>query len=437
MVGFYETVMEELIKEGLPGNAVPKYVASTATIRAADAQVQCLFDKKVTLFPPKGISWDDRGIIRERHDEKTHSTGEESGRLYAGLCPVGTSGLAFQRDLYTTLLHSAKQTEGDRYWTKVGYYNAVRELSGARALMSQDVKGALQRKTHSDQDSRVLDQAGLLELSGRCESTDLPTILNQLETIRRGEPGAIDVLLTTSMFGTGVDVDRLNMMVVAGQPKTTAQYIQATGRVGRQNGAIVATYLRGSRPRDLDHYERFLSYHLQIHRNVEPVTVRPFALTVIQKAGGPLLVSWLRNSRKATTHEWMTTDSPGAWVLGAPKPREFDDFTEILKHRNSTQTLERRIDPAPPNAIDNIMESGQDRWAFISKQAAEPDSPDIKWDLRTGWGPPPERSHVILGGERHLEDRENHKAAYGPDHPAPNSLRSVDSTVAVKTRGGW
>jgi hypothetical protein len=238
------------------------------------------------------------------------------------------------------------------------------------------------------------------------------------------------------MFGTGVDVDRLNLMVVAGQPKTTAQYIQATGRVGRQNGALVATYLRGSRPRDLDHYERFLSYHIQIHKNVEPVTVRPFALTVVEKSGGPLMVSWLRNTRNATTKRWMTSDSAGEFALGDPRPGEFDHFIEILKKRNDAQTPNRRIDPAPPNAIDTIMERGTDRWALISDQAKEPDEPQMNWYLKAGYGQKKSKSNVVLGEERHLKDRENHKAVFGPDHPAPSSLRTVDSTVSVKTRRG-
>ena len=137
------------------------------------------------------------------------------------------------------------------------------------------------------------------------QSTELPILLNRLESMRCDDASGVDVLLTTSMFGTGVDVSRLNLMSVIGQPKSTSQYIQATGRVGRQHGAIVTTYLRSSRPRDLDHYERFLSYHLQLYKNVEPVTVRPFSDNVIDRAGGPLMVGWMRLSENATG-PWRT-----------------------------------------------------------------------------------------------------------------------------------
>jgi hypothetical protein len=439
MVGFYETVVEALIKEGLPGGAAPKYVASTATIRSADPQVQCLFDREVTLFPPKGPTWSDRGMIREIANEPAHSAGDRMGRLYAGLCPIGSSGLGFQRDLYASMLHASKKlVDMDRYWTVAGYYNAVRELSGARALMDQDVTGALQRLSLRDgaPSSRSIDN--LLELSSRRESTELPIILDRLENLSRGEPGAVDVLLTTSMFGTGVDVDRLNLMVVAGQPKTTAQYIQATGRVGRAEGALVTTYLRASRPRDLDHYERFLAYHLRIHSEVEPVTVRPFALPVISKAAGPLMVGWLRNSRLANSLAWRTNASSGEWMEGMDRPSEFDDFIRMLMSRNQIQVEERRIDPSPPNAIDNEIEAGQHRWATISSLADDEAVLDaqkaMRW-IRYTFTSPSVGSNVVLGGEEHVKNPNLHTAVYSPDHPAPQSLRTVDSTVGVKTRG--
>jgi superfamily II DNA or RNA helicase len=240
------------------------------------------------------------------------------------------------------------------------------------------------------------------------------------------------------MFGTGVDVDRLNLMVVAGQPKTTAQYIQATGRVGRGEGALVTTYLRASRPRDLDHYERFLAYHLRIHSEVEPVTVRPFALPVISKAAGPLMVGWLRNSRLANTLPWRTNTSSGEWMEGMTRPPEFDAFIDMLMSRNGIQVEERRIDSSPPNAITNLLEHGQHRWATISSLADDEAVLDpqkaMRW-TRNPFNSLSVGSNVVLGGEEHVKNPTLHTAVYSPDHPAPQSLRAVDSTVGVKTRG--
>ena len=260
-----------------------------------------------------------------------------------------------------------------------------------------------------------------------------------MENNKRGEDGCVDVLLTTSMFGTGVDVNRLNLMFVAGQPKTTAQYIQATGRVGRKNGALITTFLRGSRPRDLDHYERFLSYHLQIHRFVEPVTVRPFSMAVLERAAGPLSVAWLRNSRMATSIPWRMKNSANLWNTVTTKPPEFDDFIEIIESRNRTQIPERRIVSRPPNAIESALDSGWEKWAHISDLAAQ-NGVSVDWvnyhlGMMYGRAPPTE-TFVVLGDERHVKDPENHKAAYSPYYSAPQSLRAVDSTIGVQTREG-
>ena len=211
----------------IPSTSLPQQ-----TIRAAEGQVKSLFTRELNLFPPKGPTWKDRGLIREDDIEVPWSTGDRRGRLYMGFCPIGVSGMggpyvtSFQHCYI--ILRSMKE---NRYWSIVGYFNAVKELAAGRALVEQDIEGALNRLAERDgQDPRPLS---LVELSSRMDSSELPILLNQLENAKRGDSGCIDVLLTTSMFGTGVDITRLNLMFVGGQPKTTAQYIQATGRVGR------------------------------------------------------------------------------------------------------------------------------------------------------------------------------------------------------------
>ena len=430
MVGYYETVIEELIREGLPHRARPKYIASTATIRAAEDQIKCLFDREVHLFPPKGPNWKDRGLIVENDSLLPHDKAEGPGRLYLGFCPIGVSGLGVQRDVFTNLLHNGSKIAGDRFWSIVGYFNAVRELAGGRALVEQDIVGKLNRI--AKEEGIPARPINAVELSSRMVSSDLPILLDQLEGSKRGESGCIDVLLTTSMFGTGVDVDRLNIMFVGGQPKTTAQYIQATGRVGRDKGAIVATYLRGSRPRDLDHYERFLSYHLQLHRYVEPVTVRPYSFAVLERAAGPLSVAWLRNSRLATTIPWRMETAARRWKEGGVRPPEFDAFKNIIINRNHNQSPQLRIVSRPPNAIASALDKGWDKWGKISYDA-EQNGNSMQW-VNNYNATPPQETFVVLGDERHVRHPDKHRAAYSPDYPAPQSLRSVDSTIGVQTR---
>ena len=329
------------------------------------------------------------------------------------------------------MIDNGQDLAGDEFWTIVGYFNAVKELAAGKALTDQDVKIALNLKAKSK--SKSPRQLNVVELSGRMESSDLPILLNQLENVEMGDDGCVDILLTTSMFGTGIDVTRLNCMVVGGQPKTTAQYIQATGRVGRKNPALIAAYLRGSRPRDLDHYERFLTYHLQINRFVEPVTVRPFSLTVLEKAAGPLSVAWLRNKKGLISLPWHKKNSASLHRDGEPRPIEFDEFINIVKSRNDKQPPTRRMDPSPPNRIESEIDSGWNRWGVLSIQAEAADK-ELKWvDYQRFRAE--EETFVVLGDERHVKHREKHMAVYSPYHPAPTSLRNVDSTTGVSTRG--
>ena len=104
----------------------------------------------------------------------------------------------------------------------------------------------------------------------------------------------LDVLLATNMVSVGVDVQRLGLMVVAGQPKTTAEYIQATSRVGRKFPGLVFTVYNWTRPRDLSHYERFEHYHATFYKHVEALSVTPFASGALSRGLTALLVSCVR-----------------------------------------------------------------------------------------------------------------------------------------------
>jgi hypothetical protein len=140
------------------------------------------------------------------------------------------------------------------------------------------------------------------ELTSRKGSIDIPRVLDQLEVRFEPEPpeggrrGArpIDVLLATNMVSVGVDVKRLGLMAVAGQPKNTAEYIQATSRVGRSFPGLVCTVYNWARPRDISHYERFEHYHATFYQQVEALSVTPFAPRAMDRGLTALLVSLVR-----------------------------------------------------------------------------------------------------------------------------------------------
>lgn len=314
MVALYETAVDELATWKLDGKAIrPKVIASTATVRKAGDQVNNIFLRSVSVFPPHGLDIGDDFFSIQR------PIAAKPGRRYLGICSPGSARPAVLIRLYTALLTAAQALferfgpAADPWLTVVGYFNSLRELGGMRRLAEDDV----QTRSFRVQMSRVT-RPGLAqrsvkivdELTSRVPSKDIPRKLDQLEIMFKGaidptsgrfkqswgkdETRAIDVVLATNMLGVGVDVMRLGLMAVNGQPKSTAEYIQATSRIGRFFPGLVCTALTWSRPRDLSHYETFEHYHATFYQHVEAQSVTPFAPRALDRGLTGTMVSWLR-----------------------------------------------------------------------------------------------------------------------------------------------
>jgi len=310
LVGLYETAVDELCSWIVDGKRVrPKVVASTATIRNALAQVNSLFLRKVEIFPPPGTSVEDNFFSIQRPVE------DRFGRLYLGICAPGKRLKAVLIRVYVAYLGAAQLLydkygkDADPWMTLVGYFNSIRELGGMRRLVDDDVRTRLRRisiRGLGDRKPPIVE-----ELTSRKGSADIPEVLDRLEVefdprdeeIRRElrkqrrppqKPPPYDVLLATNMVSVGIDVQRLGLMVVGGQPKATAEYIQATSRVGRRQPGVVCTVYNWARPRDLSHYERFEHYHATFYQQVESLSVTPFAARALDRALSGLLVSLVR-----------------------------------------------------------------------------------------------------------------------------------------------
>lgn len=282
LAGLYETAVDLLCRhEG----ATPKVIASTATIRRATGQTRALFDREMMQFPPAGLDARDSYFAVEAPPDK------RGDRLYVGLLAPAASHATLMIRVYARLLQSAKDVETseavrDAYWTLLGYFNSLRVLGGARMQVQDDVvdrlgliaRGAPARET----DDRVI------EMTSRIESGDIPKHLALMECAL---PNAIDVVLATNMISVGVDIDRLGLMVVMGQPQSTSEYIQATSRVGRRHPGLVAVLYNGARSRDRSHYEAFGGYHSALYRQVESTSVTPFSSRARDRALHAVLVA--------------------------------------------------------------------------------------------------------------------------------------------------
>jgi len=305
LVGLYETSIDRLMTWEVDGKPVrPKVIASTATIRRAREQVHGLFLRRVEVFPPHGTDVADNFFSRQRAPE------EKPGRVYLGVCAHGKRLKGALIRVYVAFLAAAQQlyerhgAAADPWMTLVGYFNSIRELGGMRRVVDDDVRTRLRRMEQRGLARRNLNNVE--ELTSRKGSTDIPRILDWLEERfdpkldeqrkAKRERRPLDVILATNMISVGVDVRRLGLMVVAGQPKTTAEYIQATSRVGRQMPGIVCSVFNWARPRDVSHYERFEHYHATFYQHVEALSVTPFAARALDRALSAQLVSLVRLS---------------------------------------------------------------------------------------------------------------------------------------------
>ncbi len=295
LVGLYETAIDHLATWEVKGKQVrPKVIAATATIRRAEHQIKALFLRDVSVFPPQGLDVEDNFFSRQRQPSE-----QTPGRRYLGICANGRRLKAALIRIYVAYL-SATQVLYDKYgaaadpWmTLVGYFNSMSELGGMRRLIDDDVSSRLWK----------MDRRGLAkrrkpvveELTSRKSSSAIPEVLSKLEqTFATEKPRPLDVLLATNMISVGVDVKRLGLMVVTGQPKTTAEYIQATSRVGRAHPGLVCVVYNWSRPRDLSHYEQFEHYHATFYQQVEALSVTPFAPRALDRGLAALLTSYVR-----------------------------------------------------------------------------------------------------------------------------------------------
>jgi ATP-dependent helicase YprA (DUF1998 family) len=234
IAALYEVALDRLATRTWEDKTVrPKVVASTATVRRAGAQIQALFDRHRTeVFPPPGP---DR---RHSFFATTVPSSERPARLYVGLAAPGKGPkLIFLRAL-TTLLAAAKAEaqgggDADPYLTALCYFNALRELGGARRIVEDEVRTRLASYGTERRRIEPPDQPFALELTSR-ENTDKVAAAKEALAKPCSDPAhGVDVALATNMISVGLDIGRLGLMLVQGQPKAAAEYIQATSRVMR------------------------------------------------------------------------------------------------------------------------------------------------------------------------------------------------------------
>jgi hypothetical protein len=352
MVGLYETAISALCTLRVAGEkpVLPKIVASTATVRRADKQIHALFGRTMALFPPPGL--DENETFFSCVDTKS------AGRLYVGFAGPGRPLKQLLLRAYVGLLTAAKKAHGsdahaaDGYMTVAGYFNSLRELGGMRRLVDDQVQSYAARQ---DEGRRPNDHVGEnpwfakrvvrepVELTSRENTGRIKESKNRLAMpFEKAE--SVDVLLASNMISVGIDIERLGLMVVAGQPKTTSEYIQASSRVGRNLAwpGLVVTCFNLVKPRDRSHFERFGAYHASFYRFVEAQSLTPFSGPALDRGLVGVLFALARHrfgeltpslaAMKLMQHRGMVDELVVEWLgrIGSAAP---DGGSEDTKKR--------------------------------------------------------------------------------------------------------
>jgi hypothetical protein len=382
IAGVYETAIDSLCSRTINGRTVrPKIIASTATVRRATNQIRALFGRSaVDIFPPQGPDRTDSFFAL------TEPATVRPARQYIGVAAPGRSLKVVLLRTALALL-SAGQTmfnqlggkgnpanPADPYMSLLAYFNSLRELGGSRRIIEDEVRSRLERYDRrrrlappDDQFSKREIAYEVLELTSRVSTSDVAATKRRLG-LPFHHKESVDIALATNMISVGLDIVRLGLMVVLGQPKASAEYIQATSRVGRDptRPGLVVTLLNIHKPRDRSHYERFGHYHRTFYRSVEATSVTPFAPRALDRALAASLVGLCRQ------HWPQLTPALGARDILALHP-QLAAASRIFAERAAAH--DQILNPVSSSQIEAVVRQRCDAllsdWLLIAQQLAQ------------------------------------------------------------------
>ena len=408
MCGMYEALVEDLCTDKRNGkNFKPKIVCSTATIRSYERQINDLYNRnKVSLFPPFGLD------ISDNFFAKYAMEGEEllKPKKYLGVCtPNFSSTQTAQVRIYSRILYSIGKIPSKRlqdpWYTLMNFFGSLRELATTITLIQVDIPDRLRllQKRYFDDYKTIRKINEILELTSRLENSDIPKAIDQLSITteeNKSKNRPIDMCLTSNIIEVGIDIDRLSLITILGQPKTTSSYIQVSGRIGRnwkERPGLVVTMYGSKRPRDKSHFEKFKSYHQKLYAEVEPMSVTPFAPPVIERALHAVMVGYVR----------MYSDSS----IDNPNP-----FPEIRINEFENLIIQRikNIDPDEIEYFETIISKRKKQWLRWQSVDYDGKSQD------TGVG-------LIYPAGKYLKEEFRNITWL-----TPNSLRNVDYECLAK-----
>lgn len=317
MVGLFEMIVEEMVsKDGRR----PKIIASTATTRNTSELVKNLYgNREVNVFPAQGLSYKDNFFS---HLEET------SLRTHIGVMPTGRANSNETEIRMTAILILARikmfkmylEDKGidltdknavakvlnengqlvkdlDLYWSIVLYYNSLKDLGRSNSRVSQEVYENVRSKLPYLQCPSILDfiHSGFnqrkREFTSREDSSKIKDLLTAAESRTRLDvkdnglsaygDSNIDLVFASNMISVGIDIARWNIMLMMGQPRATAEYIQSSSRVARSHQGLVLNLLNPLRNREYSLFENYTSFHASYYKYVEPLSATPLTIQTL------------------------------------------------------------------------------------------------------------------------------------------------------------
>lgn len=421
IVGLYETAVDALCSQK---GILPKIIASTATIRKAKEQCSVLYNRNVMQFPAPGIDANDSFFAKEASIDYAKGM---YGRKYVGIMPSGKTKAMTEIRMMAAMLQRTDMMDlpyvvKDKLWTLTVYFNSLRDLGKASTLVDDDVKDFIVRTANRFFTTRRLI-IGADELTSRVSTTELNETLDKLEKVEYSEENrtakryASNILLATNMISVGIDVARLNVMLMTGQPKLTSEYIQASSRVGRNYPGVVFVQYDATKSRDRSHYERFRSYHESYYRFVEPTGATPFSKPARERALHAILATMIRFKTG------LTQDKDAGYF-------DLEYHQDII--RDVEQYIINRVkeinDRASGGAKDDLPAVSREIQEFIEKWqslvdecAAAEGQPPLYFGRRFMVKSPSSEEHRLL--------KQYNSSGYDPALNTLTSMRNVDTPV--------
>lgn len=405
LVGLFENALLQLCDN-------PKIIASTATVKNVDKQIQGLYGREARVFPQYATNSDDTFFSKVI---------EESKRKYIGILPTGKTTVVTNLQLLASLLYArleiwkkaTDKSEADNFWTILSYFKSLKEIG----RFSNKINSELKRVVEQIQ-VRLLDNnypnnlnhyylaQRSLELTSRIPNEKIKRNLDKLDTQFTGDikqRKAIDLVLATNMISVGLDVGRLGVMVMNGMPPNTAEYIQASSRVARKNEGLVFTLYDPFNSRDLSYYEDFVQFHKTFYKQVEPLSVTPFAENALDKMLFTLILAYFRHSTPYTSNNMAN-----ALLDDKVKTELRNNLIQLFQNHQFAQNDLQLI----TEKLDDILRD----WKYKI---------EAQKDLKYYWRDRPKESLIVPIQEKKNEDE---------TLTAMQSMRSVEPSAEILIR---